>query len=111
MSRSRKALEMVEGEYQQWFKGEKTLPGTVGAKDPYPKIVRAGLDRSQGGGDKDLNWVWFRMATEQDRDEFEKYLVDTKDPLAYQAGSPEWRYKEFMRLLLQRLETTIGGKY
>ncbi len=111
MSRSKKLLEMIEGEYQQWFKGEKTLPEAPGAKDPYPKIVRAGLDRSQGGGDKDLNWVWFFMATEQDRDEFEKYLVDTKDSLAMEAGPPEYRYKEFMRQLIQRLETTMGGKY
>ena len=111
MSRSKKALEMIEGEYQQWFKGEKTLPGTAGAKDPYPKIVRAGLERSGSQGNKDLNWVWFRQATQADRDEFEKYLVDTKDPLAYQPGSPEYRYKEFMRQLLIRLETTMGGKY
>lgn len=26
MTRSKKVLEMIEGEYQQWFKGEK-LPG------------------------------------------------------------------------------------
>lgn len=110
MSRSKKALEMIEGEYKQWFKGEKTLPGTIGAKDPYPKIVRAGLDRSGSQGDKDLNWVW-SWSTQTDRDEFEKYLVDTKDSLASQPGSPEYRYKEFMRLLLQRLETTMGGKY
>jgi hypothetical protein len=111
MGRSRKVLEMIEGEYKQWFKGEQTLPGTFGAKDPYPKIVRVGLDRYRQGGDKDLNWVWFHAASPVDKKEFEKYLVDTKDPLAMEPGSSEWRYKKFIYKIVKNIEKIQGGTY
>jgi hypothetical protein len=118
-SKAEKILKLIEygdlpapsggAEYKQWYKGEKVLPGT-GMKDPYPKIVRDGLDRYQRGGDKDLDWVWFQSASKKDKEEFEKYLIDTKDPLAMEPGSPTWRYKAFIHKVISNIEKIQGGE-
>ena len=101
MNKAKKILDLVEQ--------ERTLPGTAGAKDPYPRIVRLGLD-SYRTGVRDLLWIWFN-ASQADKEEFQKYLKDTNDPLAYRKMSPEYVYKEFMDGLVSRLQGILGGKY
>jgi hypothetical protein len=49
------------------------------------------------GVDEGLNWMWFHVLNAQDKENFEKYLVSIEHPSAYQAGTAEWRFKNYMR--------------
>jgi hypothetical protein len=58
-----------------------------------PKIVLMALSRR----DNDLNWVWFQQASLADKIEFEDHICKINHRLASQPGSPEWRFKEYVK--------------
>ncbi len=43
---------------------------------------------------EDFMWTWFRVMDSDARLKFDGFLVQTDDPLAYQAGSPESRFRQ-----------------
>jgi len=46
-------------------------------------------------GDQDgINWVWHRVMSSDDHLKFDGFLVQTDDPLAYQAGTPMSRFSQ-----------------
>ncbi len=47
------------------------------------------------------SWVYFMQTTEQDRLDFDCFLVRMKDPLANQAGTPEHRFRERVRRMVE----------
>lgn len=54
----------------------------------YPKIVKDGLVKSP-------SWVW-NHASEEDKKEFEKHLIDIRDPLSYANISRYHKYTTYM---------------
>ena len=62
-------------------------------EESYPKIVKDGLVKS-------TSWVW-NHSTEDDKKEFDKYLVDARNPLYYSNISRYHKYTTFMGKLPQ----------
>lgn len=40
-------------------------------------------------------WVWHHCMDSEAREGFSAFLVQSQHPLAYAAGSPEWRFRTF----------------
>lgn len=43
------------------------------------------------------SWVYHRQMSQADRDAFDRLLVETQHPLAYQAGSQWYRFEKLAR--------------
>jgi hypothetical protein len=56
----------------------------------YPKLVADVLARVRAGESlyEALAWVWFRCASQADRDGVDGWLVEQKHRLGYMAGTP-----------------------
>lgn len=52
------------------------------------------------GLDSAVSWTWFHEANADDRLAFDLFLVKMGDELAYQAGSPESRFRERVRRMV-----------
>ena len=50
--------------------------------------------RATNGRDRD--WVFFWVMDAKDRKNFDAMLVRTKDPLAYEPGTTESRFREYV---------------
>lgn len=55
--------------------------------------VKQAKERREKGDTEGWSWVFFHCMTQQDRKDFDKELVDQKDPLAYQPGTTEQRFR------------------
>ena len=60
-------------------------------------IIADAIKRYEHEGERGLDWEWFHVMSAADRNEFEKYLVSIKHPLAYEPGSKEFRFKQYIR--------------
>jgi len=49
--------------------------------------------RVLNGDSRGIEWVFFQCMDETARVAFDLFLVRTKDPLAYEAGTVEYRFK------------------
>ena len=49
--------------------------------------------RFRADGTRGIDWTWFRSMTPDERLAFDTFLVKMGDPLAWQAGSPESRFR------------------
>ena len=52
------------------------------------------------GLDSAIAWVWHRCMSADERLAFDLFLVKMKDELAWQAGSPESRFRERVRRMV-----------
>lgn len=50
----------------------------------------------------DVNWAFHRIMTGADRKAFDDILVASQHPLAYQPGTTEWRFKQYITERKQR---------
>ena len=57
------------------------------------KFVLEAVERFRREGDTGIDWVYFMCMTEEDRINFDKMLVETKDVLSTIAGTIESRFK------------------
>src|SRR5262245_39187875 len=73
-------------------RGKRTNPA-----EDFPEILARALRYEKTPG-YDWSDAWFRTS-EAERKKFEKWLIDTKDPLAWQAGTREGRFRVKVREL------------
>ena len=59
--------------------------------------IAAARARYAHEGTRGIEWYWDRSMTQADRDAFDRYLVVTCDPLAYQPGTQESRFRAYVR--------------
>lgn len=45
----------------------------------------------------DLSWVMYHVLSEQDREYFDKHLIETQHPLAFRAGTWETRMRAYYK--------------
>lgn len=62
-----------------------------------PPYVMSAVSQYLYEGTRGLDWTWFHVMSEADRKGFDKFLVSIQHPLAYEAGTPESRFKRFVR--------------
>lgn len=55
------------------------------------------VDLISMAANNDVNWVYFHVMTADDRQAFDQWLVERNHPLAYQASTNEYRFKEIVR--------------
>ena len=55
-----------------------------------------------------ISWTYHRVMSAQDRLDFDCFLVRTNDPLAYEAGTPEYRFGARVRRMVA---ATKGGPH
>lgn len=41
-------------------------------------------------------WVWHQCMGDENRQDFGRFLTQAQHPLAWEAGSPEWRFRAFV---------------
>jgi len=63
---------------------------------PLPVLAAAAVDRFRREGERGIDWVWLWAPAEQ-RAAVDDWLVRTRHPLAYQAGTPESRFRQLVR--------------
>ena len=69
----------------------------------YPPHVMRAVVRIGGGDSDGANWEFFHGMTAADREAVDTWIVETKHPLGFQAGTQEGRFKE---LVGEALEAT-----
>lgn len=67
-------------------------------KELHP-LAKLAVLKARVYGKKEINNVFY-MAETKDRDDFERYLVEKMHYLAYEAGSPEYRFRTFIKSML-----------
>jgi hypothetical protein len=66
-----------------------------------PDLVRFGVSRCEVYGEKEIGLTW-AMAGAADRKAVDTWLVSTKDPIAFEAGTAEHRFGEVVRRYLKK---------
>ena len=76
---------------------------TVTAVEPgirmtYPALVVEALGRVRHGESSlaACNWVWFHCATQEQRAEVDKWIVETGHALGFQPGTAEHRFRHLV---------------
>lgn len=64
-------------------------------------LAEAANRRLKGESSSD-RWVWDWRMTPHDKLQFDMFLVATGDPLAQEAGTPEWRFHERVRRMVEQ---------
>ena len=63
-------------------------------------------------GPRVLDWEWDRRMSPENKKHFHDFLVSVHHPLAYEAGTPEQRFKRFiMEYVMPRIEKNPGEGY
>ena len=64
------------------------------------KPAAIAAQRVRHGDKQGASWTFFRVMSQQDRDDFDAALTAAKHPLAFRAGSQEWRFNQYVAELL-----------
>jgi len=59
--------------------------------------------------DGDPAWVFHHCMTKEDRDDFDRWLVEIGDRLAFEAGTQESRFRDYVRLIPPALRLLWDG--
>lgn len=71
-----------------------------------PRCVSYAVARYKQEGERGISWTWFHGTSDADRKAFERFLVRDGHPLAYEAGTAEWRFREYVRQRAAREDRT-----
>ena len=61
----------------------------------------ASAARTELRGENGIVWTWHQVMTSADRVKFDLWLVKTDDPLAYQAGTAENRFRQKVERMVE----------
>ena len=80
----------------------------VESRMTYPALVVEALGRVRHGESSlaACNWVWFHCATQEQRAEVDKWIVETGHALGFQPGTAEHRFRH---LVMEGMGTTTNG--
>ena len=70
---------------------------TTNPGDAIDALLRMAHIEYKTYGEQGLSWTFFQCWQQREREMFERYLIDTKDPLSYEAGSPERRFMAYIK--------------
>jgi hypothetical protein len=84
--------------------GRKSNPGAY-----YPPHVMRAVVRISGGDPDGANWEFFHGMTATDREAVDTWIVETKHPLGFQAGTQEGRFKKLVREALEATTRNPGA--
>ena len=59
--------------------------------------VAAKVLKRLASNNPDIDWFFHHCLTKSEKDLFDKWLVETGHPLAFQAGTQEFRFKQFSK--------------
>ncbi len=113
MRRSTGELDLVSGSRLKAMKLVKENP-----KGDYTGILKLPtyIDRAVAAvlrdGPNVLDWEWDRRMSQENKTHFHNFLVSVHHPLAYQAGTPEQRFKRFIiSYVMPRIEKNPGEEW
>jgi len=67
-------------------------------RNPTPEdFVKEAVERTKRGDKSGWSWVYFQEMSVQDRKNFDRWIVDSKHPSAYEPGTTEDRFKRLVK--------------